>query len=265
MLKYLCYILASATLTAFVGLPCHAQVQSTQGPAVVAATPSVISMPHAELVWLKDSIVSDVLTKTGPKAEKVWNDPTVLVSAGAVLLAIASLTFSFYQFKRNRADTMEWKERDSRANRQAKLLDSLKWFEGGIQTRAVGIAVIEGHWREQSELRSTWASVLVSQAVYIISKPEAELPQHEARNLERILALLRLAAVDTSSVHRDLGKKFMNPIVDALSDFSTKNTKTKEGKTLTPSERKDFISQVFSAVEPYRDLFQMSSPAGKEN
>jgi hypothetical protein len=250
-MQKLLYTIVIAALASVLALPRHSPAQSAN--LSVAASAPVASVPsNAELVWLKDSIVSDVVAKSAPKPEKGWSEPTVLVSAGAVLLAIASLTFSFYQFRRNRVDSIKWKKRDSRANRQAKLLDSLKWFEGGIQNRAVGIAVIEGHWVDQPELRSTWASVLVSQAVYIISKPEAKLPQHEARNLERILALLRRSVADIPA-HR-FGEGLLNPVNSALSDLQVKNTEVKDGKVLTPRERKQFIGQVLSAASTYRDI-----------
>ena len=81
------------------------------------------------------------------------------------------------------------------------LLDSLKWFEGGIQKRGIGISIIDGHWEESqfSDLRATWVSLLSSQAVYILSKSYEEekgkpilLPEHEFLNLERIIKLLKL-------------------------------------------------------------------------
>ena len=219
-------------------------------PAQTAPMPS-----HIDLTWLKDSIVSDV--KAALKAEKdpKWKDPTALLAVGALLLSFASLAFSFFQFRRNRSDTLDWKERDARANRQAKLLESLKWFEGGIQNRAIGIAVIEGHWDDQPELRPTWASLLVAQAVYILSKPESELPQHETRNLQRILALLRQATADIPAA--GLGATLFQPIDDVLAELPTKKTKPKEGKELAPADRAVFMDQVHAAVSPYSDLLKV--------
>jgi hypothetical protein len=165
------------------------------------------------------------------------------------------LSFTFYQFQKNRADTLEWKQRELRAGRQSKLLDSLKWFEGGIQNRAVGLAVIEGHWLDQPELRPTWASVLVSQAVYIISKPEARLPDHEVRNLDRILSLLELCRKDLSEAQ--LGLDFLAPVNDALAALPTRITEPKEGKPLKPLERKQFIEQVLAVVRAHEDLVRI--------
>jgi hypothetical protein len=135
------------------------------------------------------------------------------------------------------------------------LLDSLKWFEGGIQSRAVGLAVIEGHWVDHPELRPTWTSVLVAQAVYILSKPESELPQHETRNLQRILALLNTAKTDIPP--ELLGESFLQPINTVLAELPTKTTKPTKGKELHPNDRRVFMEQVYSVLKSYADLLDI--------
>jgi hypothetical protein len=231
---------------------CLAETGASPNPSTPVASAAPAPPISADLLLHKDAIVSDVVSKSKAKEDRGWNDPAVLVSAGAVLLTIASLTFSFYQFRKNRSDTLDWKERDSRANRQAKLLESLKWFEGGIQNRAVGIAVIEGHWIDYPELRPTWVSVLISQAVYIISKPEKTIPQHEVRNLHRILSLLERAKQDTL-MKLDEANVFA-PINEVLAKLSTKVTKSEKGKRLEPEDRRDFINDVICVAEKHSQI-----------
>ncbi len=109
--------------------------------------------------------------------------PAVSSFLGAVLGAIITLRTS---------------SADRRADERSLLLDSLKWFEGGIQKRGIGISVIDGHWKKFPDLKATWVAVLASQAIYILSKSYKEehgkpilLPEHEFLNLDRIVELLK--------------------------------------------------------------------------
>jgi len=201
-----------------------------------------------------ETVVQSLKAKNDKFHEKGWSDPTVVLAVSALFLSICSLAFSFYQFRRNRADTLCWKERDMRASRQAKLLDTLSWFEGGIQKRATGIAVIEGHWSDQPELQLTWASILVTQAVYILDKPEPKLPQHEVSNLTRIFALLKRAQTDIS--REKLGPDFFSQIHAVLKELPIKITQV-ESKRYTPQDRYIFMRQVQSLLEPYSDMFDV--------
>src|SRR5687767_4986658 len=82
---------------------------STQGAQTSPKVASGVQAPEsAELLLLKDAIVNEILTRTNENKTKSWDDPTVLVSACAVLITIASVSFSFFQFRRNRADTLVW-------------------------------------------------------------------------------------------------------------------------------------------------------------
>ena len=221
---------------------------------VTASSPA--PSPGAEHYYLRDLIVAGVIEKQEElrkKNETPWLAPASIIAILTTTLAIVSLGFNFFQSRRSRSDTLEWKEKDARAIRQSKLLDSLTWFEGGIQKRALGLAVMEGHWSTYPELRSTWAAVLLSQATYIVSKPEAALPPHEFENLQHIFELLRTAKKELS-----LDESTFSSITRIIDSLSTKTTQTEKGERLSPTERKPFLEQVLSLARSYPDVFALS-------
>lgn len=224
-------------------------------PVTVAAS-SPASSPSAEHLVLRKLIVDGVIEKQEElrkQNETPWLAPASIIAILTTTLAVVSLVFNFAQSRRSRSDTLEWKEKDARANRQSKLLDSLTWFEGGIQKRALGLAVIEGHWSTYPELRSTWAAVLLSQAIYIVSKPEVALPPHEIENLQHIFELLRTAKKELS-----LDESKFSPIIKIIDSLSTKTTQTEKGERLSPIERKPFLEQVISLAKNYPDILILS-------
>lgn len=80
------------------------------------------------------------------------------------------------------------------SSKEARLLDSLKWFEKGTQPRSIGLSIVEANWESTPELRSTWTSVLVNQGIYLLAeKSKDEVAQHELENRRRIVKLLKKA------------------------------------------------------------------------
>ena len=68
---------------------------------------------------------------------------------------------------------------------------SLDYFSGGTQRRSIGLAVIQANWEKMTHLHSTWLSVLVAQAVYLLSEQDRKkTSQHEITNLNNIRHLL---------------------------------------------------------------------------
>ena len=101
--------------------------------------------------------------------------------------------------------TRIWNNRDRQADRRERemaakeaerskqrdvLYESLKWFEGGIQRRSIGIAVVNTSWSAFLEFRPLWTEVFASQAVYLLTASDEGTKPHEHDNLRRIMELL---------------------------------------------------------------------------
>jgi hypothetical protein len=112
-----------------------------------------------------------------------WGDPKSITAIVAVLVALLSLGFAVLQFHLNRKD-------QQRAKIKEQLLGALQWFGKGIQERSIGIAVITAHWDDAPDLRKIWVSVLVSQALQILTRSEKQTDQTNSDNLNQIMDLL---------------------------------------------------------------------------
>jgi len=99
------------------------------------------------------------------------------------------------------------------------LVDSLKYFQHGIQERSIGIGLVEAYWSGFPRLQSVWVSVLANQAVYILSKivKDEHIPPHEADNLQRIhdrlamSSLTRHQAVSLTDAIKDVTMDKLRP------------------------------------------------------
>jgi len=84
------------------------------------------------------------------------------------------------------------------------LLESLKWFEGGTQKRSIGIALVETKWEYQKEFRARWASILVNQAIHLLTRKKGCHARHERANLYRMMNFLMMKRAQLQGVERDL-------------------------------------------------------------
>jgi len=223
--------------------------------------PDAHSLRNADLLKMKELIVRDTVSEIERirRHDSAWSSPPVLISVGTSLVAILSLLFGFYQFLKNRSDSLAWKAKDAHASRRAKLLDSLVWFDGSVHKRSVGISVIEGHWNDHPELRITWSSLLAAQIVMIISQPAAVLAQSELDDSRRILVLLRRAKVEVGSPSFEVDR--CRSIMLAFNRLSTRVVITDSGTRLQPTERKVFISQIKGLFADFPDLLLDSTMA----
>lgn len=201
-------------------------------PANASPTPS--SPPTA----------ADVLKRLDALDEKIkeqdhWSNPSILVPfLSSLLVALFGGVMAWYTLTTQR-----------KAGMKSLLLDSLKWFEGGIQKRSIGIAIIDGSWRDFKDLRATWLSVLGAQAVYILSKSyEVEhgkpklLPEHEFLNLEHILKLLKRGLKETN-------KELLsgNPVVEVEQEFTKAIEKHKTAAN--NKDNQNFVEAINSSQE----------------
>ena len=122
--------------------------------------------------------------------DEPWRDPKVFVP---LLAAVIGWTFAIYQLVATR-----------RQRTWELLLESLGWFEGGTQKRSIGIAVIETKWDHQKEFRTRWVSILVNQAIYLLTREKDRDARHERANLYRIMNLLAMHHVYIQDFERSL-------------------------------------------------------------
>jgi len=141
-----------------------------------------------------------------------------------------------------------------RSGAKSLLLDSLKWFEGGIQKRAIGISIIDGNWKGFVDLKATWISVLASQAVYILSKSYEEekgkpvfLPEHEFLNLERIIKLLNLGIPEVKE--ELLAGDPTTEVNDAFAKAINKHT-----TEASNANNKDFLPKIVASQKRIEDI-----------
>lgn len=100
---------------------------------------------------------------------------TLAVALGGWIVAMLELWLNYLERKHSRRDR--------------HLFESLKWFTGKTQRRNVGIAVVEGLWKEVPHLRSILVPLLTNQAIYLLTQSDYDT-WHERNNLKRIMNLL---------------------------------------------------------------------------
>jgi hypothetical protein len=148
----------------------------------------------------------DELAKQNSAKEPWWAPLAVsfVVAAGGWGITYTVLIRGFREQDRVRAD--ERRHSDG-ARIESFLVEGLKYFDGGIQERSIGIGLIEAYWKGFPRLQEVWTSVLANQAVYILSKLEekATLPKHEVVNLRRAIRLL--VNMNGTAEHSDEIKK----------------------------------------------------------
>ena len=80
----------------------------------------------------------------------------------------------------------------SESRLEQHVFESLNYFSGRTQRRSIGLAVIQANWDKMPHLHSTWVSVLVAQAVYLLSEVDRkDTSEHEVTNLNNIRSILQ--------------------------------------------------------------------------
>jgi hypothetical protein len=93
------------------------------------------------------------------------------------------------------------------------VLRSLEYFTGKTQRRSVGIAVVEGAWRDAPHLHKVFVPLLANQALYLLKVSRSVHSSHESENLKRMMALLT-----RESVVKEYGAVHLGSIADALAE-----------------------------------------------
>ncbi|MGA7460500.1 MAG: hypothetical protein WBW69_09750 [Candidatus Korobacteraceae bacterium] len=136
--------------------------------------------------------------------QRGWGSPAFWLPGLFVLMGAAGGWFAGYLTKRvelreTRA-TKQVELDEARASQVAnEVVQSLKWFEGGSQPRSIGIAYIESRYRDSgwSQYRPMWGSLLVNQAIYLLTESGQGAALHEQDNLKRIVNLLYFLRAET--------------------------------------------------------------------
>ncbi|WP_299414665.1 hypothetical protein [Acaryochloris sp. IP29b_bin.148] len=124
------------------------------------------------------------------------------------------------------------------SNRREKweiLFNSLEWFGRDPFLRSTAISVVETKWEYHDDFRKRWASIFISQAIYILkssanNKKGSEL-SIEKLNLYRIMDLLTNtkdrtninAASKDNYFSRDLTLQELKFMIDALKEYRDNN------------------------------------------
>jgi hypothetical protein len=130
-----------------------------------------LSPTEASLLQRVQVIERELIEQRSP-----WLQPPVIL---ALIVASAGWCIALYQYYGNRSQRT-WE----------LLIESLRWFEGGTQPRSIGIALVESKWQYHEEFRSRWASILVNQAIYLLTRKNSRDAAHERANLYRVMDLL---------------------------------------------------------------------------
>lgn len=123
----------------------------------------------------------DLLAARLPDSPRPWKDALPIVVS--LLVALGGWSFGFYQMKQAQRATQV-------GRLEQHLFDSLDWFSGKTQRRSIGIAVVKANWEAFDALHSTWLSVLVSQAIYLLKESKSHHKSHEHANLYAIMNLV---------------------------------------------------------------------------
>jgi len=120
---------------------------------------------------------------------------------GTLAAAFGGWAIAFQTLKRTLEEQRITRDEQLKMQLREQVANSLKWFEGGSQKRSIGIADIETHIRDAQFMAfyTTWAKVLVNQAIYLLTESDQSQSLHETDNLERILNLLPYLPVTSYS------------------------------------------------------------------
>jgi len=134
----------------------------------------------------------ETLSEQLAKPKTSW--PQVSTLMVSFLIAIGGWVFAAYQASQTRKEATRQQDRDLEEAQLSRLEEhlfrSLEFFSGRTQRRSIGIAVVSANWDQFAHLRPTWVSLLVSQAIYLLTESESHKKTHELRNLQDIVNIL---------------------------------------------------------------------------
>lgn len=107
------------------------------------------------------------------------------------------------------------------AREEETLREALGYFTGGTQKRSIGIAFLEGRFREDKRFQDIWVPVIANQFVYLLVQTKSDDETHEIRNLVRMFRLL-------SSIH-NFSSRYPEASGDVLDSIETKIEGEKRG------------------------------------
>jgi hypothetical protein len=111
------------------------------------------------------------------------------------------------------------------AREESALRESLAYFTGGTQKRSVGIAFLEGKFRDDPRFQDIWIPVIANQFVYLLLQTKSDHEAHEIRNLVRMYRLL-------SSI-KSFSSRYPGSYGDVLDSINTKLEGEKRGLLIT--------------------------------
>jgi hypothetical protein len=235
--------------------------------AAIALSQSSAKVPHSPsspASQSSGSIVSPALEKEliaalkknskEEDAKSLWANPNSATSIALALVAILSLSFTVYQFARNRKDSDVWKLRDLLASRRLKLVEILPWLESGESHRSAAIAIIDGHLEDHPELCQTWASAVGACCVGIIAKHDTSLSPLDERDLNRMFSILvRMRSMqrkDAVATHAET----IATILRAVEELPARMVLGPSGEQITPARRQAFIHAVQHMLQQHPQL-----------
>jgi hypothetical protein len=202
-----------------------------------------------ELRQLREDIASQkaeaaIQEKSKDSEKEIWYKPLTykpasIVALLAVIVSLLSSGFALYQFKTNREDQEKARREAQSAKKKELLFNALRWFEGGTQSRSIGIAVIKTYWedKDSEDFRRVWISLLIDQATHIMKRSKGQDSQTESANLDHIIGLLK----DTS-LSDDQRKSLCKLFNDAnlIKQDGKKESKTKTGIFVEEKKNSDW-------------------------
>lgn len=114
------------------------------------------------------------------KKQSSWLSPSNSIP---LLVALGGWGIAVFSLLRNQKSLEEQKTKE-------QLFNALKWFEGGVQKRSIGISVIEAHWQTYKDLKPVWITLLTNQAIYLLTESSERDNDVERDNLDRIMNLI---------------------------------------------------------------------------
>jgi len=133
------------------------------------------------------------------------------------------------------------------ARRDQHLFEALSWFSGGTQKRNIGISVVEGYWAEIPHLRGILVTLLVNQAIYLLTQSEQYKSSHERNNFCRIMRLL-LNFIDLKERSPHQHKWLFEALNERI------NEKCKKGVEISMNDLKDWKDRLGDIITDLDDI-----------
>ena len=112
-----------------------------------------------------------------------WNNTTIIATVITVVGTLLVGGSNVVQFTIN-----------NRREKWQILLNSLEWFGTDPHKRSSAISIVETKWEYHDDFRQRWASIFVTQAIYILTSDKSEIDKSEKEiekvNFWRIINLL---------------------------------------------------------------------------